>query len=87
MKFNRGDCSCTIHNFAHGGATLFLAGADYERYGKAKLTRRYLLGNRRILKKGDFTALPVNPFFQKESGGLTKQSLLPTDFVIIPCYI
>ena len=29
---------------------LFLAGADHERYGKVKWTRRYLLGHRRILK-------------------------------------
>ena len=49
---------------------LFLAGADHERYGKVKWTRRYLLGHRRILKKGDFTTPPVNPFFQKENGGL-----------------
>ena len=32
--------------------TLFLAGADYERFEKAKWTRQYLLGHRRILKKG-----------------------------------
>ena len=31
---------------------LFLAGADHERYKTAKWTRRYLLGHRRILKKG-----------------------------------
>ena len=48
---------------------LFLAGADHERYGKVKWTRRYLLGHRRILKKGDFTTL-INPIFQKENGGL-----------------
>ena len=49
---------------------LFLAGADHERYGKVKWTRRYLLGHRRILKKGDFITPSVNPFFQKENGGL-----------------
>ena len=48
---------------------LFLAGADHERYGKVKWTRRYLLGHRRILKKGDFTIPPVDPIFQKENGG------------------
>ena len=48
---------------------LFLAGADHERYGKVKWTRRYLLGHRRILKKGDFTTPPVDPIFQKENGG------------------
>ena len=47
----------------------FLAGADHERYGKVKWTRRYLLGHRRILKKGDFTTPPVDPIFQKENGG------------------
>ncbi len=31
---------------------LFLAGADHERFEKAKWTRQYLLGHRRILKKG-----------------------------------
>jgi hypothetical protein len=48
---------------------LFLAGADHERYGKVKWTRRYLLGHRRILKNGDFTTPPVDPIFQKENGG------------------
>ena len=48
---------------------LFLAGADHERYGKVKWTRRYLLGHRRILKKGDFTTPPVDPIFQQENGG------------------
>ena len=51
-----------------GGATLFLAGEDHWRCEKAKRTRRYLLGHRRILKKGDFTTPPVNPIFQKENG-------------------
>ena len=31
---------------------LFLAGADHGRCEKTKWTRRYLLGHRRILKKG-----------------------------------
>ena len=31
---------------------LFLAGADHGRYEKEKWIRRYLLGYRRILKKG-----------------------------------
>ena len=31
---------------------LFLAGADHELCEKVKRTRRYLLGHRRILKKG-----------------------------------
>ena len=56
-------------NCSDGGAMLFLAGADHERYGKVKWTRRYLLGHRRILKKGDFTTPPVDPIFQKENGG------------------
>ena len=49
---------------------LFLADADHWGHKKAKWTRRYLLGHRRILKKGDFITPPVNPFFQKENGGL-----------------
>ena len=48
---------------------LFLAGADHGRCEKTKWTRRYLLGHRRILKKGDFTTPPVDPIFQKENGG------------------
>lgn len=60
---------------------LFLAGADHERYGKVKWTRRYLLGHRRILKKGDFTTPPVDPIFQKENGGLKYDiSKPPLDF-------
>ena len=31
---------------------LFLTGADHGRYEKVKWTQRYLLGHRRILKKG-----------------------------------
>ena len=38
---------------------LFLAGADHERYGKVKWTRRYLLGHRRILKKEPINRGPV----------------------------
>lgn len=49
---------------------LFLAGAVHENDEIIKWTRRYLLGHRRILKKGDFITPPVNPFFQKENGGL-----------------
>ena len=49
---------------------LFLAGAVHENDEIIKWTRRYLLGHRRILKKGDFTTPPVNPIFQKENGGL-----------------
>ena len=37
---------------------LFLAGADHERYGKVKWTQRYLLGHRRILKKGQLYHTP-----------------------------
>ena len=49
---------------------LFLAGADHERFEKAKWTRQYLLGHRRILKKGRLYHTPVDPIFQKENGGL-----------------
>ena len=48
---------------------LFLAGAGHGHYEKENWTRRYLLGHRRILKKGDFTTPPVDPIFQKENGG------------------
>ena len=44
---------------------LFLAGADYERYGKVKWTRRYLLGHRRILKKGRLYHTLRKSFFPK----------------------
>ena len=44
---------------------LFLAGADHERYEKVKWTRRYLLGHRRILKKGRRNYAPSIPLFQK----------------------
>ena len=52
---------------------LFLTGVDHGYCKKAKRTRRYLLGHRRILKKGRLyhTTPPptVNPIFQKENGG------------------
>ena len=38
---------------------LFLAGADHERYGKVKWTRRYLPDTAVSLKKGDFNTLPA----------------------------
>ena len=44
---------------------LFLAGADHERYGKVKWTRRYLLGHRRILKKGRLYHTLRKSFFPK----------------------
>ena len=52
-------------DFSNGGATLFLADADYERYEKAKWTRRYLLGHRRILKKGRLYHTPRKSNFSK----------------------
>ena len=52
---------------------LFLADAVHENDEIIKWTRRYLLGHRRILKKGRLyhTTPPptVNPIFQKENGG------------------
>ena len=56
--------------FPGGGTKLFLIGADYAGYKKAKWTQRYLLVYRRILKKGQLYPPSVNPFFQKETGGL-----------------
>jgi len=53
-----------------GGATLFLAGADHGYCEIEKRTRRYLQGTAVSLKKGDFNTPSVNPFFQKENGGL-----------------
>ena len=44
---------------------LFLAGADHERFEKAKWTRRYLLGHRRILKKGRLYHTPRKSIFSK----------------------
>ena len=49
---------------------LFLAGADHGRCEKTKWTRRYLLGHRRILKKGRLYHTLRKSFFQKENGGL-----------------
>ena len=49
---------------------LFLAGADHGRCEKEKWTRRYLLGHRRILKKGRLYHTPRKSIFQKENGGL-----------------
>ena len=49
---------------------LFLIDVGHASVETAKMTRRYLLGHRRILKKGDFSAPSVNPIFQKENGGL-----------------
>ena len=46
---------------------LFLAGADHERYGKVKWTRQYLLGHRRILKKGDFNTPSDDPLFKRKT--------------------
>ena len=56
---------------------LFLAGADYGCCENAKWTRRYLLGQRRIPKKGDLTTPLVNPFFQKENDGLKSNISKP----------
>ena len=44
---------------------LFLAGADHERFEKAKWTRQYLLGHRRILKKGRLYHTLRESFFSK----------------------
>ena len=52
---------------------LFLAGADHERYGKAKWTRRYLLGHRRILKKGRLYHTPRKSNFSKGKRRLEMQ--------------
>ena len=61
---------------------LFLAGADHERYGKVKWTRRYLLGHRRILKKGDFTTPPVDPIFQNQNRRFNRRFAPPLKGVI-----
>ena len=60
-------------DFSNGGATLFLADADYERYEKAKWTRRYLLGHRRILKKGRLYHTPRKSNFSKGKRRLEMQ--------------
>ena len=44
--------SYSMPDCSDGGATLFLAGADHGYCDKEKRARRYLLGHRRILKKG-----------------------------------
>ena len=44
---------------------LFLAGADHGRCEKTKWTRRYLLGHRRILKKGRLYHTLRKSFFSK----------------------
>ena len=50
---------------------LFLAGAGHGYCKKRqKWTQRYLQNSAVSLKKGDFNTPPVNPFFQKENGGL-----------------
>ena len=50
---------------------LFLAGAGHGYCKKRqKWTRRYLLSTAVSSKKGDFNTPSVNPFFQKENGGL-----------------
>ena len=43
----------------------FLAGADHGRCEKEKWTRRYLLGHRRILKKGRLYHTPRKSIFSK----------------------
>ena len=56
-----------------GGATLFLTGEDYGRCEKAKRTRRYLLGHRRILKKGRLYHTPRKSNFSKGKRRLEMQ--------------
>ena len=56
-----------------GGATLFLAGEDHGRCEKAKRTRRYLLGHRRILKKGRLYHTPRKSNFSKGKRRLEMQ--------------
>ena len=52
---------------------LFLAGADHERCEKVKRTRRYLLGHRRILKKGRLYHTLRKSFFSKGKRRLEMQ--------------
>ena len=52
---------------------LFLAGADHERFEKAKWTRQYLLGHRRILKKGRLYHTPRKSIFSKGKRRLEMQ--------------
>ena len=46
---------------------LFLAGADHERYGKVKWTRRYLPDTAVSSKKGDFNTPPVFQFSKRKT--------------------
>ena len=57
--------SCSKPECSDGGATLFLAGEGYGRRPKIKRTRRYLLGHRRILKKGRLYHTPRKSIFSK----------------------
>ena len=52
---------------------LFLAGAAHGRCEKAKRTRRYLLGHRRILKKGRLYHTPRKSIFSKGKRRLEMQ--------------
>ena len=52
---------------------LFLAGAAHGRCEKAKQTRRYLLGHRRILKKGRLYHTPRKSIFSKGKRRLEMQ--------------
>ena len=52
---------------------LFLAGGHHGRYQKTKYTRRYLLGHRRILKKGQLYHTPRKSNFSKGKRRLEMQ--------------
>ena len=52
---------------------LFLADADHGGHKKAKWTRRYLLGHRRILKKGRLYHTPRKSNFSKGKRRLEMQ--------------
>ena len=56
-----------------GGAMLFLTGVDHGYCKKAKRTRRYLLGHRRILKKGRLYHTPRKSNFSKGKRRLEMQ--------------
>ena len=56
---------------------LFLAGADHGRCEKTKWTRRYLLGHRRILKKGRLYHTLRKSFFSKGKRRLEIQYFKP----------
>ena len=47
--------------------TLFLAGANHRYCEKEKRTRRYLLGHRRILKKGNINTPSALRFFKRKA--------------------